>query len=161
MNIRRGPSLLLGACLGVLAGAGPALGEPTEACRLLASRFAAAPLTLDPTDLVSLTNCVATELAARTGAEPGAPPPEPAPPPAPPPNVFPSPPVPSPAVPSPVIPTPEQSGPAPAPAPGTAGQASPGPPGAAPPPPPPRYFGQWPPRAPWVQDWPGTVWGQP
>ncbi|MFB3816264.1 MAG: hypothetical protein ACE147_01260 [Candidatus Methylomirabilales bacterium] len=167
MSTRPGLVVLVGVCLCLFGGARRAIAEPSEACRLLASRFAAAPATVEPAELVNLTNCVATELAARTGVEPGVAAPQQAVPPAPPPNVFPSPPVPSPSVPSPVIPGPDQSGQAPAqPAQPAGPAASPAPPAPQPPQAPAsrprRFFGQWPPPAPWVQNWPeSSVWERP
>jgi hypothetical protein len=160
-------------CLGVCAlfgawsliwGVGLAAAEPNEACRLLTSRFAAAPGTVASREMVDLTTCISMELGVRAGVvesstdQPGAPPTLP-------PNVFPSPSVPSPQVPSPVIPTPEQfrSQAAPPSAGGREsaaaqamrhdGASSPARPrpsasGA------PRYFGQWQASAPWVSIWP-------
>jgi hypothetical protein len=160
MKARLAAGLLIGA-VWLMLGAGIAQAEPTEACRLLASRFAAAPASVDPRELVDLSSCVVTELAVRAGGiEPSA---SQQPPPSAPPNVFPSPPVPSPPVPSPVIPTPEQSGAAPTPpAASQAGAPQGGPRQAtaqretpiSPYPQVQPHFGAWPPPAAWGQNWP-------
>ncbi len=119
--------------------------QTADACRELAARFAEAPEQLSAENLVTLSQCVTLELAARTTAaaapEGESPNPvvteAPLPPPVPP-NVFPSPPVASPVIASPIIPTPEDAAAPPPPAPGQ--------PAAAPQP---RAFGQWPPPARW------------
>lgn len=147
-------------CLLVAANVREAGAQP-PACRDLASRFSEEPASLDAQALVALTVCIAGELGARVPAgeaqqtsapvAPGAaeqpaeaPAPEiPASVASPPPNTFPSPAVPSPAVPSPSISSPEE-----------AGQATP--PRRS------RFFGEWPPPAPWVESWPTpSPWERP
>jgi hypothetical protein len=82
-------------------------GTPSDACRTLAARFAAAPEELDLRGLAALGICLTGEIGERVGAtEPveapeaeSAPPPEVVPPPAAPPQPAPPPPAPPPALP--------------------------------------------------------------
>ena len=60
-----------------LWGVRVAEAEPSEACRDLAARFAAAPGQLDLKALATLGTCLTTEIAERVGVTgPSAPPPE-------------------------------------------------------------------------------------
>jgi hypothetical protein len=139
------------AVLGALLST-PASAEVTDACRSLATEFVTAPERLDAQSLVTLSQCVTTELGARAStpaaeAPPGgegqsAAPPAPgpvAPPPPIPANVFPSAPVPSPEITSPVIVPPDQTAWVPAPQSATSDPA--------------RSWGQWAAPYPWGQ-WP-------
>ena len=107
---------------------------PSDACRTLAARFAAAPEELDLRGLAALGICLTGAIGERVGAtEPAeapeaesVPPPEVVPPPAAPPQPPPPPP------PLPVAPWE---------------------------PLPPRPYGDWPPSAPWTENWPpSSLW---
>lgn len=107
---------------------------PSDVCRTLAARFAAAPEELNLRELASLGICLTGEIGERVGAtEPAeAPEAESPPPPAaisPPPPALPQPPPPPPPLPTaPWEPLPL------------------------------RPYGDWPPAAPWTESWPPSRW---
>ena len=129
--------------------------QVTDLCQQLAGQFAAGPPSLDPQSLMTLAQCVTTELAARVSrpevspesefrnstpldTQPAVTPRTPSSSPNPP-NVFPSAPVPSPEFTSPFIPPPDDIVRVPMPQ-GSASTPS-------------RARGQWPPPYPWAH-WP-------
>jgi len=106
-----------------------AAAAPSDACRTLAARFAAAPEELDLRALAALGICLTGAIGERVGAiEPAEAPEAEV---APPPDV----------VPPPAAPPPPPQAPPPLP--------------VAPwEPLPPRPYGDWPPSAPWIESWP-------
>jgi hypothetical protein len=122
--------LLLGLLAWGLQGAEAA---PSEACRLLAARFASAPEQLDLKALASLGICLTGEIAERVGAAEQAEAPEA------------ESPIPPQAIPPPPEPTPLPPPPPPLPAAPWA-------------PLPVRPYGDWPPSAPWMGTWPPSPW---
>lgn len=68
VGIRLGAGAIVLALWSAPWGIRGAAAEPSESCRDLAARFAAAPQQMDVKELATLGTCLATELAQRVGA---------------------------------------------------------------------------------------------